>query len=184
MTLADYVSRMKDWYSERKARKAEVDLDKRDTLGKLLTGAGILVTSGGLVALTSSLAHAYEERTLTDENTFKDEISKYNTAWVKYTFDGERPHIKKRGKKFWQRLKAEFGDQVDAYVTVNCTGWSNNLQRAEEEIGRKALPSFILYQYGKVVNDDTPKDIRLRGVRKEHEFYKSLNYIRQNCFLK
>jgi len=164
------------------------DPSKRETLKKLAAiGLEVLLIGGGLGL--AKRASAFEEKYLTDENTFKDEIAKSGTTWVKYEIDNPKrsnmPHeeLKKLGNNFWDILKKEFGNQVDSYIVVNATGWSNRGEAAVREINKDKYPSFLLYKNGVIVNDKTEKDIRIRGGIRPSKITGALNYIRKNSFL-
>ena len=127
-----------------------------------------------------------KEFTITDEENFKEIISKYDKAWVKYTFDGEGKVLGSRGNLFWIKLKQEFDTQVNAYIVVNTTGWHKTKggRTVENEIGKNAFPSFILYENGKIVEMDTGYKCRVRGPpTDEKDAEGMIDYMKKNTFL-
>jgi hypothetical protein len=120
------------------------------------------------------------------EQNFKETLKKEGLVWVmyEYTGAGEIPLETEYGEKFWRVLKKEFGDQVDAHIRINVNSWSNNGQKAIDEIKRNVFPSFILYMNGKIISSNE-NDVRIRGPPKTQERIQyCLDYIRTNSPLK
>lgn len=140
-----------------------------------------------LIFFISLNVQAYEERLLTDEKSFIDEISKYDTVWVMYTYNGVKgTEFEERGDKFWNLLKKEFGDQVNAYLVIDTTEWGKvgSVRVYDVEIGKRKAPSFLLYKHGKVMNDGTEDDVRIAGVPNSEQFPLYIKAIKRACFLR
>jgi hypothetical protein len=130
---------------------------------------------------------AYEEKVLTNVNTFKDEISKYDTVWVMYTFIAvKRGEYRENANKFWNLLKKEFGKQVDAYIVVDTSFWSKEdvMRTYDNEVGERRAPSFVLYKNGKVVNEGTDDDVRIVGAPTSEHRPLFIEEIKKVSFLK
>ena len=100
------------------------------------------------------------------EANFKNTIARDSAnglVWVMYDWGGVSSGLRQRGDEFWDMLKEKYGTQVDAFIRINVDGWSNNAAAANKEITKDAYPAFILYSNGRVVNDGTNDDIRIRG---------------------
>ena len=170
------------------------DMSRRDFLIKAGKGAAVVggaVAVSGIDAILPKEAKADSPRpqyvTLTNEHNFKEIISRYESAWVMYTFGGEKASDKRLGKQFWQILQNEFGSQVESYIIVDTTGWHRNIGgiAVEREIGKNKFPSFILYNKDKIVKLDTGDPLRVRGPpenQKKTNFV--INYIKKHSYLR
>jgi hypothetical protein len=129
--------------------------------------AGLVFLTFGLYAgLRPHIAEAYEEKTLADENTFKQEIAQAGLAFVMYNNWKLWSDTKntEKGESFFETLKSEFGDQVDVYIKVDIGNMSiDALNKIIRDIRKRTFPSFVLYMNGKIVNNGAPNAIRLNG---------------------
>jgi len=119
------------------------------------------------------------------EENFKETIRKAGFVWVMYEYTGENanPRIEKNGRNFWKVLKENYGNQVDGFIKIDYTDWSNTFEKAKQEIGTSATPAFILYDSGKIVNDGTFAELIILGAPVEGRLQTHLDRIDRNSSL-
>lgn len=122
----------------------------------------------------------YEETKVNNFRELQQQIESDEVVCVMYTTSDSRMPEKYRirGQNFWNVLKDTYGVDVDIFVKADCKGWYD---KASKEIGENTYPSFLIYEGGKVINENTGRDLRILGAPKKGEDLKNqIEYIENN----
>jgi hypothetical protein len=88
------------------------------------------------------------------------------------------------GNRFWNRLKTDYGNTLDGYITITVPNISSFSSKIQTELGKDMFPSYALYDKGIMVTGGIGKPARIRGApdyaNKPEEEEKAINFIKRN----